>query len=89
MRSNKRLANTASFFITHWNVLQVRISGGETPSGRHCLMIGSMHAPCTWVNHLRQLIGIGRFEFGQTAVLNQNLGQWVIQSQLLQHFFIG
>lgn len=56
---------------------------------RDSLMVRSMYTPCIGINHLRQLIGIGRFEFGQTTVLNQHFRQWVIQSQLLQHFFIG
>ena len=36
-----------------------------------------------------QLVGVGAFEFGQTAVFQNTRRQGVVFCQLLKHFFIG
>ena len=48
-----------------------------------------MHAPGLRVGHLRQLVGVGGLELGQTPPLQQHLGQRVVQRQLLQHALVG
>ncbi len=88
-RRDERFADTAPFGIAHRDILQVRLIGRQAPRDCHRLRVIGVHAPRTGVDHLRQLVGIGRLELGHAAVLQQDLRQRVILGQLLQHFFVG
>ena len=88
-RRDKRLANTAPFFVTHRNVLQVWIGRRQTAGGGDRLMIGGMHAARFGVNHQRQLIGIGRLQLRQPTILQNHFRQRIIERQLFQHLFRG
>ena len=50
-------------------------------------MIGGMHATGFRVDHQRQLVGVGRLQFRQTAILKNHLRQRVVQRQFFQYFF--
>ena len=88
-RRNKGFADAAAFGGAHGNVLQIRIVRGQAPGDRHRLRVVGMHAAGGLVDHLRQLVGIGRLQLGHAAVFQQHFRQRVILGQLLQHFFVG
>ena len=82
------LTNPATFGSTDRDVLQVRVTGGQTPGSRHRLMVGRMNPPCTRVDLLRQAIGVSALQLAHRAVLHQHLGQReVLLGQLRQHGF--
>ncbi len=86
---DERFADAAAFRRAHRDVLQVGIAGGQTPGHRHRLRVAGMHAPGPGIHHLRQLVGVGGFEFCHAAIFEQQLGQRVIEREFLQHFFVG
>ena len=45
--------------------------------------------PVLRVDHQRQLVGVGRLQLRQRAVLEQDLRQRIVGGELLQHFLVG
>ena len=85
----ERTAHAAALFGADRDVLQVRVVAGQPPGNRHGLCVIGVHAAGGGQNHFGQFVGIGRFEFGQAAVLQNQFGQWKIVRQFFQHAFIG
>ena len=48
-----------------------------------------MYAACGRVGHAGQFVGVGVFEFGQAAVLENGLRQGKVFGQFFEHLFIG
>jgi hypothetical protein len=48
-----------------------------------------VHAAGARIHHLRQLVGVGRLELRERAVLEQHLGQRMVRRELLQHLLVG
>ena len=86
---DKRFANAAPFLRAHRDILQIRVAASQTAGNRYRLIVAGVYTAGMRVNHLRQLVGVGRFELGEAAMLQNYLGQRVIQRQFLQHVFIG
>ena len=82
-RRDERLANPPSFSGTHRNILQIRVGAREPARNSSCLA-KFVHPAGARIHHLRQLVGVGRLELGQTAMLEQELGQRVVRRELLQ-----
>jgi len=76
---NKGLANTPALLGPDGNILQVGVGGREAASCGYCLVIGGMHPPGSGIYHLRKLIGVGRFQFTQGSIFQQQFWQGVIQ----------
>jgi hypothetical protein len=88
-RRDERLANAPAFAGAHRNVLQVRVIRCQAPGYRHGLRVIRVHAACLRVDHARQLVGVGRLQFRQATVFQQDLRQRIVFGELLQHFFVG
>ncbi len=61
----------------------------EPPGDRDRLRVAGVHAPGLAIHHLRQLVGVGGFEFRHAAIVEQDFRQRVIERQFLQHFLVG
>ncbi len=85
----KRFADTPAFGGANRDILQVRIVRRQPSGNGNRLCIIGMHATGFRIDHLRQFVGVGRFQLGQAAVIEQHLWQRIIFRQFLQHFFIG
>ena len=88
-RCHKGFAHFAAFGRANRNVLQVGIVARQATRDSHRLRVMRMHPPCSRQSHLRQLVGVCPFQFGQTAVLQNACGQGVVFCQFFQHLFIG
>ena len=80
-RGHKGLAHAPPLRRADRDVLQIGVVARQAPGHRHCLRVMGVYPAGARVGQLRQLVGVGAFEFGQTPVL-QNFGrQWEIFSQ--------
>lgn len=87
---DERLTNPPAFSGADRNVLQVRITRRQTPSGRYRLVIRRVDAPGARVDLLRQAVGVGAFQLAHGAVLHQHLGQReILLGQFGKHRFGG
>ena len=48
-----------------------------------------MHAAGLGVDHARQFVGVGTFEFGDAAIFENDFRQRMIFGELGQRFFVG
>ena len=87
-RSHKRFAHFATFGRADRDVLQIGVVAGQASRHRHSLRIVGVYPAGLRHRQLCQFVGVSAFEFGQRAVFQNFLGQGVIVSQLLQHFFV-
>ena len=88
-RRHKSFAHAAAFRRTDGDVLQVRVVAAQPTGHGHGLGIVGVHPACARVGQLGKFVGVGAFEFGQPAVLQQFGGQWVVFGQFFEHFFVG
>ena len=88
-RGHKGLAHAPPLGCADWDVLQIGVVAGQAPGHRHRLRVMGMHPAGARVGQLRQLVGVGAFELGQTPVLQNFGGEWEIFGEFFQHFFVG
>ena len=86
---DERLANLAALGAAHRDVLQIRVVGRQPPGHRHGLRVSRVDAAGARIDHAGQLVGVGRFQLGQAAVVEDQLRQRMIQREFLQGVFIG
>ena len=86
-RGDEGPADAAALLGPDRDVLEVRVRGGQAPGGRHGLVIARVHAPGAGIDLLRELLGVGRSELGETAILQDQARQGIVERQLLQHRF--
>src|SRR3989449_8585442 len=72
-------------YTTLFRSLQVGLVGGKSAGHRGGLRVGGVDAPRAGVDALRQLVGVRRFQLREGAVLQDALGQGVLQRELGQH----
>ena len=70
-RGDESFADAAAFGGAHRDVLQIGIVRGQPAGHRHRLRIVGVHAAGARIDHLRQLVGIGGFQLGQAAIVQQ------------------
>ena len=73
---------------SHGNVLQVRIRTRQTPRHGDGLTEGRVHAAVLRVDHARELVEIGALELRETTVLENELRQRIVESELRQHLLV-
>jgi hypothetical protein len=71
------------------DVLQVGIVAREPPGHGYRLSVGGVHPPGRRVDHSRQLVGVGGFQLGKAAILQDQFRQRVIEGKLLEHVLVG
>ncbi len=82
-------ADTATFGGADRDVLQVGVGRGQPAGDGGGLAEAGMHAAGGRVDHLRQLVGVGVLQLGETAMFEDLLRQRVILGQFFQHFLVG
>ena len=82
-RRHKRLAHAPPLGRADRDVLQIGVVAGQTARHRHRLRVVGMHAPGRWQGQLREFVGVGALELGQSPVL-QNFGR---QGEVFGQFF--
>ena len=85
----KSLADTPAFCRAHRNVLQIGVVAGQPPRHRHGLGVIGVYTASLRVHQLRQFVGVGGFELGQAAPLQQGGRQGVVKREFFQHFLVG
>ncbi len=88
-RRDEGLANAAALRGAHRDVLQVGIVRREPPGDGRSLGERGVHAARARIDHLRQLVRVRRLELRHRTMFEQDLGQWIVGRQLLQHFLVG
>ena len=88
-RRNEGLADAAPLGRADGDVLQVRVGGRQPARGRHGLVVAGVDAPGGRVDLLGQLVGVGRLQLGQPAVVQDQARQFVLGGQFLEHVFCG
>ncbi len=84
---NECLAYAAPFGGPNRYVLQIGIDRGEPPGRRDRLVITGMNTASARVDLLRQLVRVGRFQFGQTAKFHDQSRQRIALRKFFQHIF--
>ena len=81
-----------SYFRTHIgtnrDVLQIRLCGGQAPSGCHQILEGGVYTPVT-ADFFQQTVSVGGFQLGQHPVIHNRRDNRVFVLQLFQNFRIG
>ena len=85
--ADKGLTDAPPGFSADGNVLQIRVNGRQAPGCRHGLLQTGVDATAARVYLLRQFVGVGRFEFAQGAMIENEARQVVVRGQFLQHRF--
>ena len=88
-RGDEGLANAPPLGRAHGDVLQIGLVAGQPPRHGHGLRVVGVHAPGARQGHVGQLVGVGVFQLGQAAVLQNFGGQGVVVGQFFQHLFVG
>ena len=88
-RRDERLAHTTALCGFHGDVLQIGFVARKSPRHRHRLGVMRVDTARARVRHLSELVGVGAFELGQAAPLQQLGRQRKILGQFFKHFFIG
>ena len=84
---NKELPELSTKLRTDGNILQVRLSRGETAGSCTGLLEGGMHHALL-VGQLQKAIHIGRLEFRDLTVVKDIVNNGVITAELLQHLCV-
>ncbi len=71
------------------NVLQIGIGRRQSAGRRDTLMIAGVDASRVLVDLLGQLVRVGRLEFGDAAIFENQFGQRIRCRQFLEHVFRG
>ena len=88
-RGDESFAHAPPFGRFDGDVLQIGVVAAQPPRHRHRLRVVGVDAAGARQSQLRQLVGVGAFELGNAAML-QNFGrQREVFRQLFQHFFVG
>ena len=84
-------ADAAAGFAAHRDVLQVGVGGGEAAGAGDGLVVAGVDAPGVRVDEFGQAVGVGGFEFGESAVFEDEARQFgaVAFGEFGQHFFVG
>ena len=88
-RRDEGLADAAALGGACGNVLQVGLGTREPAGDRRGLRITGVHATGARVDHLRQLVGVGRFQLGHAPVVEDGARDGVVERELLQGFLVG
>ena len=88
-RRDKGGADFSPQLSAHGDILQIWLVRGQASGHGDRLRIVGMHAPRARLDHARQRVGVGRFEFGQATVFKHGFGQRIVLGEFLQHFFVG
>ena len=90
VRGDKALAYLAAYLGTNRNVLQVRIAGRQPPGAGDSLVERGVYLPSHRIDKGRQSVGIGGFELGHFAPLNDFPRNLVaLGSEVFEHFRAG
>src|SRR5215213_2819015 len=88
-RSNEAFADVPARRRANRDVLQVGLVRGQPAGDRRGLRIRRMHAARRRVDAPRQLVGVGRLELRQRAVLENQARQRVVERQLGERILVG
>ena len=88
-RRDEGLADAAPVVGADRDVLQVGIGRGQPPGRRTGLVIAGVHAAGVGIDHLRQLVGVGAAQLGQTAVFQDHPRQFVLVGDGFQRLLVG
>ncbi len=88
-RCHKGLADAPAFLGAHRDVLQVGIRRGKPPGGRGGLVVAGVYPSRARIDDLGQFLGIGRTQFGQTSIFEDQARQFMFIGNRLQRLFVG
>ena len=89
LRRDERLADAPAFLGADRDVLQVRIGRRQPPGRRDRLVVAGVHAAGARIDDLRQLLGVGRAQLRQAAVIEDQARQLVLVGDRLQRLLVG
>ena len=69
----------------HRYVLQVRVVGTQSSSGRNCLIIGSMYQSVLRIDQRWKRVKVSRFQFGERPVVQNLLDDGMLVQEFLQN----
>ncbi|VTR68523.1 hypothetical protein DESC_710019 [Desulfosarcina cetonica] len=86
---NEGLADFAPLFGADGDILQVGIAAAQPAGGRHGLVEGGVDAARFRMDQLQEGVGIGRFQFGQGAMAQDQGRQFMAAGQGREDFHVG
>ena len=87
-RGHKHLPQLGAQLGADGDVLEVGLGGGEPPSGGDGVLEAGVDAPVGG-DDFAQAVGVGRFQLGELAVVQNGLDNGVLAPQLLQYLGVG
>jgi len=79
----------ATQLVTHRYILKVGVDRGKTPGGGDRLTEGGVYASGRFEYLFRQGIDVGALQFSEGPVIENQLNDLMLWSELRQHLFVG